>query len=234
MFFFRLRPPLPRRLLFCFALPNRYTPFASKDEPLERYATQINAMTALLERVNSDTLHCERCHIGPIGKELGMNMRGTCLDYAFRDMHVPFSMAMEIFDRENPSMLSSEDFANSFAASPSSSFVEEASEARLVGMNRGSSSRSSDGTRSSARAGANVVDRVSNGKKQVTSTIRQQRPHPDTILSGDLGEGDGMTSAECFKFFNPAHVDDFEHTTRRWSAAILDTVAKALRRPATA
>ena len=42
------------------------------------------------------------CPAGAAGKEVGYLCPGTCLDYAYDTLKVPYSFAWEIYKKENP------------------------------------------------------------------------------------------------------------------------------------
>ena len=99
-----------------------------------------------------------------------MNMPGTCLDYIFRVLNVPFSVALEIF-------------------------------------------RSAEGD------GGAFVE---------LGQLGESKDSPPGVLQGDLGEGDGMTPAECLGYFNPLSAAGVAHTTQRWANAIADITQRLL------
>lgn len=51
-----------------------------------------------MESVNEK--YCVECTVGAAGKEVGYLCPGTCLDYAYDNVEVPYAYAMEIYEKD--------------------------------------------------------------------------------------------------------------------------------------
>jgi len=80
----------------------------------------IDNIMSILEEMNPK--YCD-CQIGGAGKTLGYLCPGTCLDYAYDKLKIPYSVAWEIWDMSAmvPSMTSPVD--NSFLQVKSRSYT---------------------------------------------------------------------------------------------------------------
>jgi len=74
-------------------------------------------------------------------------------------------------------------------------------------------------------------DSLSTSSGDVDAAELALQHHPSTSRPNDLGEGDGMSSAECLAFFNPLSQDGFDNTTQLWASAIADMTFRLLQQP---
>lgn len=68
-----------------------YTPFAYKASQPKRHE---DVMLSVLNKLN--TKYCS-CNVGAAGDKVGYLSPGTCLDYAYDKLSVPYSFAFEIY-----------------------------------------------------------------------------------------------------------------------------------------
>lgn len=76
-----------------------YIPFAYKKVNInltkDREIDKLRDMIVILNNVNKKYCHC---NTGPAANELWYLCPGTCLDYAFEEINIPYTFAAEIFD----------------------------------------------------------------------------------------------------------------------------------------
>ena len=73
-----------------------YTPHAySLNEGERNEASMKRMLKSLNERYCSNN-----CNVGAAGKEVGYICPGTCIDYAYDNVSVPYSFAWEIYKRD--------------------------------------------------------------------------------------------------------------------------------------
>merc|ERR1711959_251408 len=58
----------------------------------------VEEMVEILRKANKQYCNCDT---GAAGKEVGYLCPGTCLDYMYDDLTVPYSFAFEIYERDN-------------------------------------------------------------------------------------------------------------------------------------
>lgn len=81
-----------------------YTPHAY-DAKVPLTGQQGEFETQMLGMLQQLNIKSGECPFGAAGKEVGYTCPGTCLDYAFEQVNVPYSFAFEIYTSERDSVL---------------------------------------------------------------------------------------------------------------------------------
>jgi hypothetical protein len=208
-----------------------YTPWAySREEPDSREElTMLEALRDLDER------YCQ-CPFGSAGRGVGYLCPGTCLDYAYETVKVPFSFGWEVYADKNESKTCAADFAKSKkeydgkieafrrerdAGTMSADTPEGEAEARAGDGEEEERAEEENGSEDGAGAAGRSAYLELDASARVGARV--------TSLSTEALRA-RMSPDECFKFFNPDTEALYEETLRNWTSALLD-LAKVLPTP---
>ena len=182
---------------------------------------------------------------GPAGREVSYPCPGTCLDYAFERSGVPVAIAFEIWDqrerdvtrrwlarrageRADALLLQLDDEGRAgtgdaasvglgggvAGAAEEATSAEEFSDA-LARRMRGAHSRGERGGRTLAAGRQSSIVAEALARRADSAGVRALN-----LAAAEIGLTDGMSPAECVRYFNPLSRDELDETLRVWEARV--------------
>jgi len=156
------------------------------------------AMLDVLKPINEK--HCQ-CAYGPVGIAVGYESAGTCLDYIYEKLNVPFAFIWEIY---------TDDHAKGFGHT-AAWLDDPQTKQRWAGTPVSLDGLAKEGSLieiSAQRSPQGGLPSVSDIQGKLEKTMERQRT--------------AMTPSECLRMFNPLVAEDYQRTLRSWSGALLE------------
>jgi hypothetical protein len=173
--------------------PSAYTATFPKD-PVSNGLAMLDVLKPINEQV------CN-CPYGPVGIAVGYESAGTCLDYIYEKVNVPFAFIWEVYTNDAKDLHSNWKQSGAWLEDPHT-------RARWAGAPVSLDKRSFES-----------FLQASNPKKSVSDILHEKEEL-------ERRERTKMSPEECLKMFNPVDFKEYDTTLQKWSGALVEVSEK--------